>query len=81
MNLDEFNNLMIGLVEADYPVREIPIMFNYSIRLQLNEIETERHLRMFFPEFIEALCRVIDKSSPPPPDDNPVKNKKIIILG
>ena len=26
---------------------------------------------MFFPEFLEALCRAVDKASPMPPDEQP----------
>lgn len=72
MILDEFTNLMLGLIENDFPVREIPICFNLSIRLQVNEIDSDRHYSMLFPEFVEAYCRVIDKSSPAPPNDPPV---------
>ena len=70
MILEEFTNLMMNLIEHDFPVREIPICFNLSMRLQVNEIDSDRHYCMLFPEFIEAFCRVIDKSSPVPPNED-----------
>jgi hypothetical protein len=78
MNLDEFSNLMTMIVDTEFPMREIPICFNHSIKLQVNEVESDRHLKIFLSEFIEAVCRVVDKSSPIPPGDNPVKIKNII---
>ena len=71
MVLDEFNNLVQNIVDVnEYPIRENPYIFNMSINLQINEINTDKHLNMFLPEFLEALCRVIDKSSPYPPSEN-----------
>jgi len=72
MNLEEFQNLMLSLIESDFPVREMPISFNLSMKLQVDEISSDRHYCMQFPEFVEAFCRVIDKSSPCPPGEDPV---------
>jgi hypothetical protein len=67
MLLDEFNNLVQSIVDVnEYPLRENPYIFNMSMNLQVNEIYTDKHLNMFLPEFLEALCRVIDKFSPYP---------------
>ncbi len=74
MILEEFTNLMSLFIENDFPVREIPIMFIYSMRLQVNEINSDRHYNMLFPEFLEAFCRVIDRSCPIP------LNEKIVIF-
>lgn len=72
MVLDEYNNLVQSFVDIDeYPIRENPLYFNYSIRLQVNEINGDKHINMFFPEFLEALCRAVDKASPMPPDEQP----------
>ena len=72
MVCDEFNNLVQSFVDVnEYPVRDNPLIFNYAIRLQENEIYTDKHLNMFLPEFLEALCRAVDKASPYPPGDNP----------
>ena len=71
MVLDEFNNLIQNIVDVnEYPIRENPYIFNISINLQINEIYTDKHLNMFLPEFLEALCRVIDKASPYPLSEN-----------
>ena len=67
MNLDEFNNLVQSFVDInEYPIRDNPIIFNYSIRLQINEIYSDKHCNMYLPEFLEALCRTVDKASPIP---------------
>ena len=72
MVCDEFNNLIQSFVDVnEYPVRDNPLIFNYAIRLQVNEIYTDKHLNMLLPEFLEALCRAVDKASPYPPGDNP----------
>jgi hypothetical protein len=73
MILDEFNSMCLEIVDNEFPVREIPLYYNISIRLQVSEINSERHYNMLFPEFLEAFCRVIDKYSPIPLDQNKVK--------
>ena len=71
MLLDEFNSLIQNIVDVnEYPIRENPYIFNMSMHLQVNEIYTEKHLNMLLPEFLEALCRAIDKASPYPPSEN-----------
>lgn len=68
MVLDEFNNLIQCIVDCnEYPIRDNPLLFNWSIRLQISEITSDKHLYLLFPEFLEAICRVIDKASPYPP--------------
>lgn len=75
MTLDEFVNFANSIVDKDYPLRETPISYNLAMRLQVNEIEYDRHMEMTFPEFLEAFCRVVDKYSPIPPNENPVIHK------
>ena len=71
MLLDEFNTLVQSIVDVnEYPLRENPYLFNMSMNLQVNEIYTDKHLNMLLPEFLEALCRVVDKYSPYPPNEN-----------
>ena len=71
MTCDEFNTFVQSFVDInEYPVRDIPLIFNYSIKLQINEIYTDKHLNMLLPEFLEGLCRAIDKASPIPPFDS-----------
>ena len=72
MILDEFNSMCLEIVDNEFPVRDIPLFYNYSMKLQINEINSDRHYNMLFPEFLEAFCRVIDKFSPIPLDQNKV---------
>ena len=73
-------NLIIIVDIDEYPIRDNPYIFNQSINLQVNEIFTDKHLNMLLPEFLEALCRSIDKASPIPPgeskDDWPFEKRK-----
>lgn len=71
MALENLTDIAMRLVDPDFPVREIPIIFNISMKLQIDEIHSERIYRMTFPEFLEALARIIDKASPVPPGDAP----------
>ncbi len=70
MNKDEFNNFISSFVNDEYSNSENDLIFNQSIVLQKNEIFSDKHLRMYFPEFLEGMCRVIDKLSPPPLNEN-----------
>jgi hypothetical protein len=71
MVLDEFNALIQSFIDInEYPIRDNPYIFNQSLTLQVNEIYTDKHLNMLLPEFLEALCRAIDKASPMPPGEN-----------
>ena len=71
MVLDEFNNLVQSFIDInEYPIRENPYIFNQALNLQVNEIYTDKHINMFLPEFLEAICRVIDKASPIPLGEN-----------
>jgi hypothetical protein len=62
MTLDDFFGFSQSLVDKDCPVRDIPLYFNQTIKIQENEIDYDRHYLIIFPEFIEAICRVIDKA-------------------
>ena len=71
MVLDEFNALVQSFVDInEYPIRDNPYIFNQAINLQINEIYTDKHLNMLLPEFLEAICRAIDKASPIPVFEN-----------
>jgi hypothetical protein len=72
MILEEFTLLLNNFIESDFPVREIPIIVIYSMRIQVNEINYEKHYQISFPEFLEAFCRVIDKANPLPPNQENV---------
>ena len=70
MDLDEYNSFVLSFVDQnEYPVRDNPLLYNESIKLQISEISSDKHLKMDFPEFLEGMCRAIDKLSPAPPDE------------
>ncbi len=66
ISLDEFSNIINKLIDSEFPIKEIPTLFNLSMRLQENEIDFDRHYNMLFPEFLEAFSRFADKLSPLP---------------
>ena len=71
MVLDEFNSLIQNIVDInEYPIRDNPFIFCQSIKLQINEIYTDKQLNMMLPEFLEALSRTIDRASPIPLNEN-----------
>ena len=70
MVLEEYNSFVLSFVDQnEYPVRDNPLLFNESIKLQISEISGDKHLNMFFPEFLEGMCRAVDKASPIPIDE------------
>jgi hypothetical protein len=73
LTLDGYTNLCNNLLDSDFPVKDLPVLFNLSMRLQTNEINFDKHYNMVFPEFLEALCRFIDKLSPIPPGEDHAK--------
>lgn len=70
LDLDEFSLIVNTLMDSDFPVKEISIIFNLSMRLQVDEINFDRHYNMMFPEFLEAFARFADRLSPIPPGEN-----------
>ena len=70
MTLDNFSNICQSLMDSDFPVKEVPVIFSVSMRLTTNEINFDKHYNMIFPEFLEALCRFIDKLSPIPNNES-----------
>ena len=66
MNLDDFTSLCSHIVDKDFPTKIIPTIFCVSVKLQVDEIHSERHLQLLFEEFIEAFSRVVDRASPIP---------------
>ncbi len=72
MVLENLSELTTRIIDSEFPVREIPILYNISMKWQVDEIHTDRAFNMQFPEFLEALCRIVDKFSPIPPDQDPV---------
>ena len=66
LTLEGYTNLCNSLMDSDFPVKELPILFSISFKLTTNEIDYDKHYNMVFPEFLEAICRFIDKLSPIP---------------
>ena len=66
LTLDNFTQLCNKLMDSNFPVKDIPVIFNSSIKLVIDEIHSEKQYNMSFPEFLEAICRFIDKLSPIP---------------
>ena len=73
MTLEGFTNMCNVLMDSEFPVKELPVIFNLSMKLQTNEITFDKHYNMTFPEFLEAICRFIDKLSPIPHGEDPTK--------
>ena len=73
LTLEAFSNMCNSLMDSDFPVKELPVLFSVSFRLTTNEIDYDKHYNMVFPEFLEAICRFIDKLSPIPPGEDPSK--------
>ena len=72
ISLEEFNLIINSFIDNDFPIKEIPILFNLSLRLTENEIFNDKHYYMLFPEFLEGFCRFIDKLSPIPINENKI---------
>ena len=53
MTYDEYNTFVLTFVDQnEYPVRDNPLLFNESIRLQINEILSDKHLNMFLKSYL-----------------------------
>lgn len=64
MSLGEFIDLVTasGIVDDTFGAREIGTLFNTAMMTQVDELKTERHCRMAFVEFLEAIARVADRA-------------------
>lgn len=63
MSLSEFVDLVTstGVIDDNFGAREINTIFRVSMATQIDEIRSERHTRMQFLEFVEAISRVADR--------------------
>lgn len=63
MSMQEFIDMVTAtkVVDDAFGAREIGVIYNVSMMTQVDEINKERHVRMQFIEFVEALCRVADR--------------------
>jgi len=64
MSLSEFIDLVTasGIVDDTFGAREIGTLFNVAMMTQVDELKTERHCKMVFVEFLEAIARVADRA-------------------
>ena len=67
MYIQEFADLISdgGVLNETFSRGEIYPLWNVSMMTQVDEINSDRHLNMYFAEFIEAICRVADKLAIP----------------
>lgn len=72
MGLDDFTSFTNTIIDYEFPVKNIPIIYCQSIKLQVDEVNSDKHLKMFFEEFVEAMARVVDRLSPFPENDDPI---------
>jgi hypothetical protein len=63
MALSEFVDLVTStqVIDENFGVRELNVIFNLSMNPQIDEIRSERHCKMQFHEFVEAICRVAER--------------------
>ena len=66
LTLDNFTDFCSVLLDPDFPIKDLPVIFNISKKLIKDEIHSDKQYNMIFPEFLEAICRFIDKLSPFP---------------
>lgn len=71
MSNDDFSNLIFNVVDKEMSIKTTSQIFCVSVKLQQNEINSERHLQMGFEEFLEGFSRAVDKASPIPDGEDP----------
>ncbi len=65
---------MIGdgqVVDESFGAREIGIAYNLAMFTQVDEIDDDRHMKMYLDEFMDAIGRVADKLAVNSPYDGP----------
>lgn len=63
MSLEEFQEMITStsITSESFGTREIGIHFNLSKMTEVNEVDNDKHMKMQFVEFIEALGRIAEK--------------------
>jgi NLR family CARD domain-containing protein 3 len=63
MSMQEFIDMVTAtrVVDDAFGAREIGVIYNVSMMTQVDEINKEKHTKMHFIEFVEAVCRVADR--------------------
>ena len=69
MDVEEFLAIFtsLKLIDNYFTERDVVISYNLAMMTQVDEIDSSRHLKMQFLEFIEAVARCSDVISLPPP--------------
>ncbi|CAI2379577.1 unnamed protein product [Moneuplotes crassus] len=69
MSLVEFENLWehSGLQNDNFANRDVYVCFNLAMQTRVDELTSDKHLKMSFVEFLEAVARVANYLSIPPP--------------
>ena len=60
MSLEEWRRICTDccLINENFRAKDMDITFNLSLMTQVDEINYERHLKMSYIEFVEAIARV-----------------------
>jgi hypothetical protein len=76
--MDEFIAMITEgqVVDENFGSREIAVLYNTSIYTQVDEIDEDRHMRMYFDEFLDGIGRVADRIAVNSPYDE-VKLDKV----
>ena len=70
MAFDEYLSLFAeaGLINDFFPERDAIVTYAQSMMTQLDEIDSDRHMKMQLVEFLEAVARAADLISAAPVD-------------
>ena len=68
MMVDEFENFVYGagIVNENFGSREASVCFNTAMMTSTDELNSDKHLKASFGEFLEAFARVCEKLSVAP---------------
>lgn len=80
MSMDEFIQLITEgqIVDENFGSREIGILYNLAMFTQVDEIDEDRHMKMFLDEFMDALGRVADRLCVQSPYDTEKLDKLVL---
>ena len=73
MSIEEYIYLMskAHLINDEHTERDASLSFCLSMMTQIDELNSDRHLKMTFVEFLETVARSSECLSLPPSDENP----------
>jgi hypothetical protein len=69
MDIEEFLALFSSMkvIDNNFTERDVVVSYNLAMMTQVDEIDSSRHIKMQFLEFLEAVARCADIASLPPP--------------